>query len=189
MIKRFIIVFGLVFILSSIVNAAEPYKGLSSEINPGIFFTIGGNKSNSNSEPYYNFVLGYSLNKSNMIGLSLAASMVSNNAPKKKTGDINIDDKNYDNFTLAFTNLAYQYKIFTSGPEMFVPIKVFAGGAFVSPSPNDSGSFLPDFGIATGFGFDSYRKGLQLGVEFAFSYILKINAKAAMIYPSVKYVF
>lgn len=188
MFKRLMPIFATLFFIVMQLHAAEPYTGLSSEINPGIFFTIGGNKSNSNSEPYYNFILGYSLNKSSMIGLSLAASMVSNNAPKKKTGDISVDGKNYDNFTLAFTNLVYQYKI-GAGEDMFVPVKVFAGGAFVSPSPNESGSFLPDFGLGTGFGFDSYRKGLQIGVEVAFSYILKIDAKSMMIYPSIKYVF
>lgn len=189
MIKRFLVVSIFVLIFSvTTVYAAEPYKGFSSEINPGVFFTIGGNKSVSNSEPYYNFVLGYSFSKSSSAGLSLGASMVSNNAPKKKSGDVEADKLNYDNYTLAFVNLSYLYKV-DIGNDLFVPVKVFGGGAFASPSPNNSGSFLPDFGIATGFGFDSYRKGLNLGVEIAFSYILNINAKAAMIYPTIKYVF
>jgi hypothetical protein len=183
----FVSILGL-FILTSNLYAAEPYKGFSSEINPGIFFTIGGNKSISNSEPYYNFVLGYSFSKASMAGISLGASMVSNNAPKKKTGDLESDKINYDNFTLVFANISYLHKLDIAN-DLFIPIKVFGGGAIPSPSPNNSGSFLPDFGAATGIGYDSYRKGLNLGVEIAFSYILKINAKAAMIYPTIKYVF
>ncbi len=188
MFRKTVIFLLFTFVFSSFLYAAEPYKGLSSEINPGILFTIGGNKSNSNSEPFFNFILGYSFSKSSMAGLSLSASMVSNNAVEKKTGDIEKDRLNYDNFTLTFMNVAYQYKIGV-GPELFVPVKVFGGGAIASPVPNNKGSFLPDFGLATGIGYDSYRKGLQLGVEFAFSYILNINAKAAMIYPTIKYVF
>lgn len=188
MFKKSVLVVIVICVFSTSLFAAEPYKGLAAEFNPGILFTIGGNKSNSNSEPYMNLLLGYSLGKSSMVGLSLASSMVSNNAVEKKTGDYEKDRLNYDNFTLMFMNLAYQYKI-DVGPELYIPVKVFGGGAIASPTPNNKGSFLPDFGLATGIGFDSYRKGLQLGVEFAFSYILNINAKAAMIYPSIKYVF
>jgi len=186
MFRKMIFAFMLICVIYSSLFAAEPYQGLSGEINSGILFTIGGNKSNSNSEPYFNFLLGYSFSKSSMVGLSLATSMVSNNAPEKKTeANYNI---NYDNYTLLFSNLTYQYKI-EVGKDLFIPVKVFGGGAFASPSPNNKGSFLPDFGMAAGIGYDSYRKGLQLGIEIAFSYILNINAKAAMVYPTIKYVF
>ncbi|MCX7944680.1 MAG: hypothetical protein N2746_09260 [Deltaproteobacteria bacterium] len=183
-----VITFIASFLFTFNIYSAEPYTGLMSEVNPGLFFTIGGNRSYSNSEPYFNFILGYSFNKSSMAGLSFATSMVSNNAVEKKTGDLEKDKVNYDNFTLIFTNLAYQYKI-SAGTDIFIPIKLFGGGVLLSPVPNNKGSFLPDFGLATGIGYDSYRKGLRLGVEFAFSYILNINTKAVMIYPSIKYVF
>lgn len=184
------ICFVLIFILlvSTSLFAAEPYKGFSSEFNTGILFTVGGNKSYSNSEPYFNFVMGYSFSKSSSAGLSLGTSMVSNNAVKKKTGSFEVDKNNYDNFTILFTNLSYLHKIAIS-PELFVPVRLFGGGALAMPTPNNKGVFSPDFGLATGIGYDSYRKGLQIGMEAALTYILNLNAKAVTIYPSIKYVF
>ncbi|MGC8928085.1 MAG: adventurous gliding motility protein CglE [Myxococcota bacterium] len=188
MFRKPVLIVIAIFIFSPSLFAAEPYKGFAMEFNPGLFFTIGGNKSNSNSEPYVNLLFGYSFGKSSMTGLSLSSSMVSNNAVEKKTGDYDKDRVNYDNFELLSINLAYQYKI-GIGEELYIPLKVFGGGTIASPTPNNKGTFLPDFGVATGVGYDSYRKGLQLGLEFAFSYILNINAKAIMVYPSIKYVF
>lgn len=160
-------------------------RGFFASVNPGGYFSLGGENGYSNLQPFLGAEVGYDFTDNVAGQLFFASGSVDTNAV-----DSNPNKKNTDNFSIIYVNLGMKYMHPIWGEKLDLIVRAGAGPAFASPKvTKDQGSVLVDVEFGAGIAYRTGIPNLQAGFEITSLTEVTQMIPALAIYPNVRYTF
>lgn len=192
---------ALVAVLSQEAHAATPPEGVPLQVrrgffvetNVGVFWTMGGENTYSNGQPYLQLGVGYDIGQRISVGAhfalgSSAANCFAGYVPGTANQCILAD-----NFTVMFGDATVAYLV-PLAERLYLTPKVAAGITRLDPSPKDavdpSGTTNAfNAGAGVGIEYATSMDHFSIGADLLVRYIVGPNIPTFALFPRVKYTF
>lgn len=184
-------------LISSLALAARPggvpldvKRGLFTETDIGVFFTLGGNNRYSNAQTYLQLGVGYDVARNLEIGAQFGlGSSAANCFSAQTSGGCALAD----NFTLGFMNLAVSY-LARVAEQFYVSPKLTGGYTKMDPAPavDSSGKPItsaPNLGVGLGLEYATSLAHFSIGADLLARWVFGPNISGIAVFPRVKYTF
>ena len=187
--------------LSSPALAAQPPEGVPLEVrrgfytetNVGVFWTMGGENTYSNGQPYLQLGVGYDIGSRISVGAHFAlGSSAANCFAGYVPGTAN-QCLLADNFTVMFGDATVAYLV-PLAERLYLTPKVAAGITRLDPSPKDavdpSGTTNAfNAGAGVGIEYATSMDHFSVGADLLVRYVFGPNIPTFALFPRVKYTF
>jgi hypothetical protein len=192
---------ALVAVLSPEARAATPPEGVPLEVrrgffvetNVGAFWTMGGENTYSNAQPYLQLGVGYDLGERLSLGAHFGLGSSAANCFAGYVPGSNNQCLLADNFSVMFGDATVAYLV-PLAERLYLTPKIAAGITRLDPSPKDplkASSKTNAFNAGAGVGIEyaTSMDHFSIGADLLVRYIVGPNIPTFALFPRVKYTF
>ena len=171
----------------------EVRRGFFTEMDIGVFWTMGGEQTYSNAQTYLQLGVGYDLTERLSLGLHLglgssAANCYAGFVPD--TGDCRMPS----NFSVGFgdATVAYNFRI---AERLYWAPKLAAGITRLDPAPVErdgrTGGVLvaPNAGVGVGIEYATFMDHFSAGADVLARHVVGTGITTFAVFPRVKFTF
>jgi len=192
---------ALVAALSSEARAATPPEGVPLQVrrgffvetNVGVFWTMGGENTYSNAQPYLQLGVGYDLGERISVGAHFGLGSSAANCFAGYVPGSNNQCLLTENFSVMFGDATVAYLV-PLAERLYLTPKVAAGISRLDPSPKDperASAKTNAFNAGAGVGIEyaTSMDHFSIGADLLVRYIVGPNIPTFALFPRVKYTF
>jgi len=192
---------ALVAALSQEARAATPPEGVPLEVrrgffvetNVGVFWTMGGENTYSNGQPYLQLGVGYDLGELLSLGVHFALGSSAANCFAGYVPGSNNQCLLADNFSVMFGDATVAYRV-PLATRLYLTPKLAAGLTRLDPSPRDPENTTGrtnalNAGAGVGLEYATSMDHFTIGADLLVRYIIGPDIPTFALFPRVKYTF